>query len=87
VKAVCVAYDLPYTTGPLVRQYLLALRTIMKPALPDRFLTATSDDAPETAFEDRFRQNENVDRRRRRYGDRAEDRLIYAANTPSPVRP
>jgi fatty acid desaturase len=51
VKAVCVAYDLPYTTGPLVRQYLLALRTIMKLALPDRFLTATSDDAPETASE------------------------------------
>jgi NADPH-dependent stearoyl-CoA 9-desaturase len=60
VKAVCVAYDLPYTTGPLVRQYLLALRTIMKLALPDRFLTATSDDAPETASEDRFRQIENA---------------------------
>jgi fatty acid desaturase len=60
VKAVCVAYDLPYTTGPLVRQYLLALRTIMKLALPDRFLTATSDDAPETASEGRFRQSENA---------------------------
>ncbi len=60
VKAVCVAYDLPYTTGPLVRQYLLALRTIMKLALPDRFLTATSDDAPETASEDRFRQIEDA---------------------------
>jgi fatty acid desaturase len=60
VKGVCVAYDLPYTTGPLVRQYLLALRTIMKLALPDRFLTAASDDAPETASEDRFRQIENA---------------------------
>jgi fatty acid desaturase len=60
VKAVCAAYDLPYTTGPLVRQYLLALRTIMKLALPDRFLTATSDDAPETASEGRFRQSENA---------------------------
>jgi NADPH-dependent stearoyl-CoA 9-desaturase len=55
VQAVCVKYDLPYTTGPLVRQYLLTLRTIIKLALPDRFLRATSDDAPETASEDKFR--------------------------------
>jgi fatty acid desaturase len=49
VRALCVAYDLPYTTGPLLRQYLLTARTICKLALPDRFLFATSDDAPETA--------------------------------------
>jgi NADPH-dependent stearoyl-CoA 9-desaturase len=55
VRAVCATYDLPYTTGPLARQYLLTLRTISKLTLPDRFLTATSDDAPETASEDRFR--------------------------------
>jgi fatty acid desaturase len=54
VQAVCVAYDLPYTTGPLVRQYLLTLRTIFKLALPDRFLIASSDDAPETASEYKF---------------------------------
>jgi NADPH-dependent stearoyl-CoA 9-desaturase len=57
---VCATYDLAYTTGPLARQYLLTLRTIMKLAFPDRFLTATSDDAPETASEDRFRQIENA---------------------------
>jgi hypothetical protein len=55
VRALCVTYDLPYTTGPLLRQYLLTARTICKLALPDRFLLATSDDAPETASEDRFR--------------------------------
>ncbi len=55
VRALCVTYDLPYTTGPLLRQYLLTVRTICKLALPDRFLFATSDDAPETASEDRFR--------------------------------
>ena len=55
VRALCVTYDLPYTTGPLHRQYLLTVRTICKLALPDRFLTATSDDAPETASEHRFR--------------------------------
>ena len=45
VQAVCAKYDLPYTTGPLARQYLLALRTIVKLALPDRFLVASSHDA------------------------------------------
>jgi NADPH-dependent stearoyl-CoA 9-desaturase len=55
VRALCVTYDLPYTTGPLLRQYLLTVRTICKLALPDRFLSASCDDAPETASEDRFR--------------------------------
>lgn len=54
VRALCDKYDLPYTTGPLLRQYLLTLRTIHKLALPDTFLTATSDDAPETASERKF---------------------------------
>jgi fatty acid desaturase len=54
VRALCDKYDLPYTAGPLPRQYLLTLRTIHKLALPDRFLTATSDDAPETASERKF---------------------------------
>ncbi|KAA0080564.1 fatty acid desaturase [Mycolicibacterium sp. P9-64] len=47
VQAVCAAYDLPYTTGSLARQYLLVLRTILKLSLPDRFEVATSDDTPE----------------------------------------
>ncbi len=54
VRALCDKYDLPYTTGSLPRQYLLTLRTIHKLAVPDRFLTATSDDAPETASERKF---------------------------------
>ncbi|MBH0777795.1 fatty acid desaturase family protein [Nocardia bovistercoris] len=54
VRELCRKYDLPYTTGPLLRQYLLTMRTIHKLALPDRFLTATSDDAPETASEHKF---------------------------------
>ncbi|HET6732076.1 fatty acid desaturase family protein [Mycobacterium sp.] len=54
VRALCDKYDLPYTTGSLPRQYLLTLRTIHKLAVPDRFLTATSDDAPETASERMF---------------------------------
>jgi fatty acid desaturase len=55
VRALCVTYDLPYTTGPLLRQYLLTVRTICKLALPDRFLSANADDAPETASENKFR--------------------------------
>ncbi|AWK71311.1 acyl-CoA desaturase [Rhodococcus oxybenzonivorans] len=55
VHALCEKYDLPYTTGSLARQYLLTLRTIHKLALPDRFLRATADDAPETASEMKFR--------------------------------
>jgi NADPH-dependent stearoyl-CoA 9-desaturase len=55
VRTLCITYDLPYTTGPLLRQYLLTVRTICKLALPDRLLFATSDEAPETASENRFR--------------------------------
>ncbi|MCX4096739.1 fatty acid desaturase family protein [Nocardia sp. alder85J] len=54
VRALCDKYDLPYTSGPLLHQYLLVMRTIHKLALPDRFLIATSDDAPETASERKF---------------------------------
>jgi NADPH-dependent stearoyl-CoA 9-desaturase len=60
VRALCATYDLPYTTGPLVRQYLLTFRTISKLSVPDRFLTATSDDAPETASEYKFRNKDTL---------------------------
>jgi NADPH-dependent stearoyl-CoA 9-desaturase len=59
VRALCGTYDLPYTTGPLLRQYLLTVRTICKLALPARFLFATSDDAPETASEHKFRNGKD----------------------------
>ncbi|WP_405485778.1 fatty acid desaturase family protein [Nocardia sp. NBC_00511] len=61
VRALCDKYDLPYTTGPLPRQYLLTLRTINKLALPDSMLIATSDDAPETASEEKFGPRSPVD--------------------------
>ena len=35
VKALCEKYGIPYTTGPLHRQYGQALRTIMKLSLPN----------------------------------------------------
>ncbi|GAA3031733.1 NADPH-dependent stearoyl-CoA 9-desaturase [Gordonia defluvii] len=54
VRELCEKYDLPYTTGSLLGQYLQTLRTINKLALPDQFLRDTADDAPETASEHRF---------------------------------
>ena len=54
VQALCDKYDLPYTSGSLVHQYLLTLRTVHKLALPNGFLVATCDDAPETASEQKF---------------------------------
>ena len=37
VRALCDKFDLPYTTGSLLGQYLQTARTIHKLALPDRF--------------------------------------------------
>jgi linoleoyl-CoA desaturase len=51
VRELCDRYRLPYTTGSLPGQYAQTLRTIWKLSLPDRFLTRTSDDAPETHSE------------------------------------
>jgi NADPH-dependent stearoyl-CoA 9-desaturase len=79
VRALCVTYDLPYTTGRLLRQYLLTVRTICKLALPDRFLFATSDDAPETASEDRFRNVANRSPLSSGIGDSARRRGLATA--------
>jgi fatty acid desaturase len=54
VRELCDRYDLPYTSGPLHKQYLLALRTVFKLALPNRFLRRSSHDAPETSSERKF---------------------------------
>jgi len=37
VRALCAAYGLPYTTGHLIKQYLMTVRTIFVLALPNRF--------------------------------------------------
>jgi linoleoyl-CoA desaturase len=55
VRELCDKYDLPYTTGSLVGQYAQTFWTIAKLALPDKLLKATSDDAPETHSELKFR--------------------------------
>ncbi len=60
VRALCDKYDLPYTTGPFLRQYSQSFWTILKLALPNRFLKATPDDAPETHSELKFRIRKGV---------------------------
>jgi fatty acid desaturase len=56
VQALCDKYDLPYTTGSLARQYGQSFWTIAKLALPNKYLKSTSDDAPETNSELKFRR-------------------------------
>ncbi|MBY6678135.1 MULTISPECIES: fatty acid desaturase family protein [unclassified Rhodococcus (in: high G+C Gram-positive bacteria)] len=57
VRELCEKYDLPYTTGPFLAQYGKSWRTIAKLSLPDKYLKATADDAPETASERKFGGN------------------------------
>jgi NADPH-dependent stearoyl-CoA 9-desaturase len=42
VRALCDKFDIPYTTGSLLGQYLQTIRTIHKLALPNRFLKEPS---------------------------------------------
>nr|WP_205267445.1 acyl-CoA desaturase [Mycolicibacterium sphagni] len=41
VRALCDTYGLPYTTGPLLRQFFQVQRSILRLALPDRLPSAT----------------------------------------------
>ena len=75
VRALCDKYDIPYTTGPLHRQYGQTLRTIMKLSLPNK-MTASDDPAPperrdtadEPARDRRRRSDEERQPRRRELG-------------------
>src|SRR6201985_2072576 len=58
VRQVCDKYDLPYTTGSFLVQYGKTWRTIAKLSLPDKYLSATADDAPETRSERMFAELE-----------------------------
>jgi linoleoyl-CoA desaturase len=60
VRALCDKYDLPYTTGSLGRQYMQSFWTILKLALPNKLLRASSDDAPETHSELKFRIHDGM---------------------------
>jgi NADPH-dependent stearoyl-CoA 9-desaturase len=55
VRALCDKYDLPYTTGPLHRQYGQVVRTIMKLSLPNHM---TTEDPPATVQVERGRRSD-----------------------------
>jgi NADPH-dependent stearoyl-CoA 9-desaturase len=60
VRPLCDKYDLPYTTGSLTHQYMQTFWTILKLSVPNKFLQGTSDDAPETHSELKFRIRSGV---------------------------
>jgi linoleoyl-CoA desaturase len=64
VRALCDKYDIPYTIGPLHRQYGQALRTIIKLSVPNSW---TSSDQPEplTPSRDRKRRSDDESPARR----------------------
>jgi linoleoyl-CoA desaturase len=63
VRALCDKYDIPYTIGPLHRQYGQALRTILKLSLPNH-LTSTD----ETSYDHKRRSDAERQPRRRELG-------------------
>ncbi|MBU1801667.1 MAG: acyl-CoA desaturase [Actinobacteria bacterium] len=69
VRALCDKYDIPYTTGPLHRQYGQVLRVIHKLSLPNKL---TQDDKPPTGkditVEHGRRQDEERQQRRLELG-------------------
>ncbi len=60
VRELCAKYDIPYTIGPLHRQYGQALRTIIKLSVPNGW---TSPDGPEPPSPVRDRRRRSDDER------------------------
>ena len=58
VRPLCDKYGIPYTTGPLHKQYGQALRTITKLSLPNRFTKPARHDYPETPEVPRGRRSD-----------------------------
>jgi NADPH-dependent stearoyl-CoA 9-desaturase len=58
VKDICRRYDIPYTIGPLHKQYGQALRTIMKLSLPNRMTGADRPTPPPRQVRDRRRKTD-----------------------------
>jgi NADPH-dependent stearoyl-CoA 9-desaturase len=65
VKELCAKYDLPYTTGPLYKQYGQALRTITKLSVPNSW-TKSDQPEPPTPPRDRKRRTDDERPSRRR---------------------
>ncbi|APT90166.1 fatty acid desaturase [Corynebacterium sphenisci DSM 44792] len=61
VREICDEYDLPYNTGSFPRQFLQVQRTLLKLTLPNRFLVADPDNAPEVRSERAFAKYPQVE--------------------------
>jgi fatty acid desaturase len=71
VQELCRKYDIPYTTGPLYKQYGQALRTIMKLSLPNSWTSdknPTQPQRPDTAnkYEQQHKRPSDAERQPRR---------------------
>jgi len=65
VKELCAKYDIPYTTGPLHRQYGQALRTIMKLSLPNGMTSEKGKYEPTGPVAERRRKSDEERQPRR----------------------
>jgi linoleoyl-CoA desaturase len=63
VRALCEDYGIPYTTGPLHRQYGQALRTIWKLSLPNSWTSDHEPPTPPSRFRGRRSDDERPTRR------------------------
>jgi linoleoyl-CoA desaturase len=63
VRALCEKYQIPYTTGPLHRQYGQALRTIFKLSLPNAWTSNDTPPPPPSRFRGRRSDAERPARR------------------------
>ncbi|GAB2979741.1 fatty acid desaturase family protein [Nocardioides montaniterrae] len=68
VRALCDKYAIPYTTGPLYRQYGQALRTIMKLSLPNSWTSSDEVEPPGPTRERRRRTDDERPARRSELG-------------------
>src|SRR6476469_7919249 len=59
VRELCDKYDIPYTTGPLHKQYGQALRTITQLTLPHKFTKSTRHGVPEAPEVPRGRRRDD----------------------------
>ncbi|HET7684106.1 MAG TPA: acyl-CoA desaturase [Marmoricola sp.] len=78
VRALCDKYDIPYTVGPLHRQYGQALRTIIKLSLPNGMTSSDSPSPPHAPAGD------VRDRKRKSDAERPPRRTELGAWTRSP---
>ncbi|GAA1908251.1 fatty acid desaturase [Nocardioides lentus] len=66
VKEICRRYGIPYTIGPLHRQYGQALRTIMKLSLPNGFTQPDGTPPPDELPRQRRKRRTDAEREPRR---------------------